>query len=831
MILSRFSKRLCATAFYCCLLAVAFGQSSFLTPKKINNPYQTHLWLSEYSDLVYLEKNLSNFSHIEVVKVDGSVDIAKATALCEKLTLLQEVQLHRFEGIISDEDIQHLEWVPEVSIYIPEKRVDATVLNDAWALLSQVSLRFEVVPDNFEFLKGWKQLRSLSVLGNMDREEATALIEQVSVHLPKLKHLELSLVSVLELPPKINSCKQLHSIKIVDGSDWAQGKLLSDLGEYILPVRVGSKKVSVDKGISADKNVYMPLKWISSRPYLNAKERSYLKSIYPDVAESEVLNWIEEEELRLDFAESSALSEYPFTSMTTGRELLGEFKEGTHNYLAHTEYDQVFLGDGEWALLIPKRSLQFTDGRPYEGPYHVSVKNWSDPEIMLAAGITLSYDSNRVEYALNPSFGVEIMIKNESRTQDLQIKPGYFAEVHMAKALHETDRFYAYNSQLKRWQHFHDYDYQFDYSGLPVKIDFYQFYKDQKTAKIRADFHVWTLDEAFQTNGFNYVMPPHLFEMRLGKTKGQYVLDPANQSKEIRRIVRGKNQIGLRALPRNKKADKGIQELLIFDRTHSLFPELNAFEGYRLAFNTQLSYEQVLAFFKERNFVDARIQNMGNAYYLELKTHRQIWTIKLRMPSEQLGDVSAKERFKADRELHQRYQKYRKTRDTKGALWYQTRKGQETLVSQQQLNQVLGSAGLSKKKVRFMIQSTGTFCFAHPVQMQESNIELILCELGKIPLDVKRVALSYEGEPYSVTYPKIPQTKQIPVRLDQLRYLMAETQSGELFYITGDALRNLQIKDNTLTFVELKPFKNIPQNTADWLKEMGVRTTKKRKKP
>jgi hypothetical protein len=59
---------------------------------------------------------------------------------------------------------------------------------------------------------------------------------------------------------------------------------------------------------------------------------------------------------------------------------------------------------------------------------------------------------------------------------------------------------------------------------------------------------------------------------------------------------------------------------------------------------------------------------------------------------------------------------------------------------------------------------------------------------------------------------------------------MAESKSGDLYFITGDALRNMQIQEQTLTYIELKPLKGNPQNSGDWLKEMGVRTIKKRKK-
>ena len=809
------------------------GQATFLIPKKIKNTFQTELLLEEYNDLQYLESHLPNFQHVEVVRVDGAVDIAKAAFLCSKLSMIQELQLFKYEGIIADEDLQYLEWVPYVSIYIPKNRIDATVLNDAWGLLTQVSLRFEEVPDNFDFLKGWKQLRNLSVLGNLNKEEAESLLWVIQSEMPRLKHLEMSLVGVQDLPPRIKDCKQLHSIRIIDGSEWAQGLALEEMGEYVVPLRTGSRNVKIGKGPNSaivEKNVYMPLKWVSTRPRLSTKDLAYLKSLYPDVTEHEALTWLEDTEWELDFAEQEGLSTYPFAMEKNERAFWSDFAEGKHSYLAHSESDQVFLGDHKWSVSIPKNALQFKDGRPYNGAYHVNVQFMDEAAQVASSGLGLNYDSNRVKYALHPSFCLDIRVFSDDRKHELQLKPGYFSEVNYAVGISENDRFFAWSEAKSKWMHFYDYDYQFDAPGLPVKIDFYQFYKGAETAKIRSDFKSWTIDEAFQTEGFNYLMPPERYEMRLGKYKGQFVLDPPNNSKEIRRIIRGKNQLGIRALPRNKKSQSGIQELVIFDRTHSLFPELEPFEGFRWAFQTQMPYDKVLAFFKEKNWVDARLRKLGKSCYLELKTHRGSWSIPLLSPSAyMMGD--SKSKAKADADFNKRFAKYEKIRAQKAGLWQFLRQQLESVDREEQKTALFGiSAAKARRNGRFMIQSFGVFAMAHPLTQSEAQSDLILCELGKIPLKLKRVALIFDGEPFTVVIPPVPNTLQIPVFMESLQFLLAETDNGELYYLEGGALRNLKIAENTLTYVELKALKNNPKNTSELLKEMGIRVTKKRRK-
>ena len=140
------------------------------------------------------------------------------------------------------------------------------------------------------------------------------------------------------------------------------------------------------------------------------------------------------------------------------------------------------------------------------------------------------------------------------------------------------------------------------------------------------------------------------------------------------------------------------------------------------------------------------------------------------------------------------------------------------------------SNGNARRKGAFYDTKFRRFCDGTSLTLEENKSELILCELGKIPLALKRVALVYDGDPYTVVYPQIPSTNQIPIAMETLQYILAESKTGEVYYLDGNALRNLQIAENTLTYIDLKLLKNIPRNSTELLKEMGIRKSKKRKK-
>jgi hypothetical protein len=214
-----------------------------------------------------------------------------------------------------------------------------------------------------------------------------------------------------------------------------------------------------------------------------------------------------------------------------------------------------------------------------------------------------------------------------------------------------------------------------------------------------------------------------------------------------------------------------------------------------------------------------------------LRTHRQIWTIAILRPSYYMNAGTEEEKLKLDQQLERRFQRYWNMREAKKSLWMQWSNSSQVKDLEYQKNHVFGAVQHSRhKKGRMILQSFGEFTMAHPVAQAPERIELILCEMGKIPIDIKRVALAYEESGITTLFPVVPHTKQIGLNKNGLRFLIAENKKGELFYLTGEALRALQLMENTLAYVELKPMKTNPKTSEEWTKEMGIRNAKKRLK-
>jgi hypothetical protein len=221
----------------------------FLPPKNIKNYLQTKMIVASRSDLKVIQSNIVAFKHIEVLKVQGAVDIAEVAKVASTLDGLDEVQLLEFQGILSDADIQSLEWIPSIYLHVPANREEAFLLNSAWKYLQNVTLHFESVPESWEFLSYWKSLKSLILLGDFDAETTKQCINA-------------AIVSVKDIPIEIKKIRKLKSLTVIDFTSIEQGQSLLDLGEMVYRF----PKITV--------------KYESATPTLSSVELEYLQKLF-----------------------------------------------------------------------------------------------------------------------------------------------------------------------------------------------------------------------------------------------------------------------------------------------------------------------------------------------------------------------------------------------------------------------------------------------------------------------------------------------------------------------------------------------------------------------
>ncbi|NBP06818.1 MAG: hypothetical protein EBV15_11500, partial [Bacteroidetes bacterium] len=112
----------------------------------------TAVEIAQQKDIDFIKTNLDKFYGIQRIRISGPVDVSRVCDILPLLDDLDEVQLLKFSGTLNDEDVEHLTWVNQVSIFLKNGREDQILFNDRLGKLNRLTLIFEVVPDNYDFM-------------------------------------------------------------------------------------------------------------------------------------------------------------------------------------------------------------------------------------------------------------------------------------------------------------------------------------------------------------------------------------------------------------------------------------------------------------------------------------------------------------------------------------------------------------------------------------------------------------------------------------------------------------------------------------------------------
>ena len=808
-----------------------FAQSIYLKPESIKNVYQSHLLIQNTKQLKFVESHLPNFRHIEKLRIDGEVDINAVSAISAKIDALDEIQLFKFQGILSDADLFNLEWVPSVYLYIPHDREDAILLNNQWSLIQKITLHFETAPESWEFLKTWKSCREITLLGDFNRSELESLITTVQNSMPKLKRFGVSVPQISDLPKSVSKLKQIKYLDVIDGADIATGILIEEMGESILPVAVDEKTITVGQGPNmgfARKDIFMPLRYLSTEPKLLNSDIDYIHTIFPTRDIDPNTLWYDEEVATLDFAKYVGYLQSDGKSPVKNgqsKSLVSDFTDGAFQFHGQADRDELFLGDAKWALSIPKNALQKQNGEVWLKSYQLNIQYADNPERIFSQGIHLGYDSANTNYLLDA--GSYINIQAFAGNEVLKLRPGYFMDVRFVANFADSSRFYAYNAEKHSWEHFHDYDYSFT-DDFIAKIDFYQFHSGKQTAHIQSSTNVEGLNDRFEKQGYNYLMPPRENTVNIYPYKGHLVSFTGGPKQNPFKLTRGRPLIRIRIIPNLNKSEKNVQEFEIYDQSMKLFPELAAFKSYVFAFKSSANRNAISGFFKSKKIIDMRLVNTATSVIMELKTTDGIWEIDLLTPNNRYQG-SPKKQAKEEAKFQRLLTQYHTLRNQKALALEEVENAKQQQEIRTAFSAIFGAERLkiAQRRGGYKIRSFGQFCYAKPFVMSSPNqYELILCQAGKIPLETHTMMVLTQS-PQSAL--QISGKDRFDLKIDPKKLLAIATKDkiGNVYVISGEAFRKLNIKDNTTTYIDLTLLPKQQFTTESISKYLGIKQKRK----
>jgi hypothetical protein len=794
------------------LLPLKLEGQNFISPKKSTPGITLAIEINDSKDLEFIRNNLVRFYGVQKVRVNGDVDISSASSVIALLDDLEEVQLIRFAGQLNDEDLEKLQWVRYISLYLKNGKEDEILFNDRLGRFSGLNLIFEVVPESFDFLKNWKP-QSLSFTAPFVKTEAEKAIKAAS-GIAGLKEFGISLDKLTDLSPVVRNMKGLQKLSITDNLSWLTEKLPDNLS-------VLRKNILRDNGKS------LAFEYRAIDAELQTWEWNHLMTIFG--GRTAALDPI-----ALDSATSGTFCEFvPLKNKATvawpefrkDKMLIPALKDGFYESNANNSKNAIYYLGDELAVMIPAGCMGIEkSGKPWEGSYSLKFIVSNTPGRLFKQGYNLDYDSAGRKYQLSPGLVAEI--KAVAGNTELQVRDGYFIQLTFLNKFDTTSRFYAWNRTKSKWENTYDYDYEFDDSKI-VPINFYEFYAGKKTAEEKYPLDDNDLDIRFEDPAYFYLLEPDKSRVGIEQTEGYFVAPVTNRAPAAGAYIlrRGRGLIGLRKELTDKKTEAGIIRFTVYDKTATLFPELKPFENYPLEIESPANPREFsAAVIRGSIYSDVRFVQEGRFWYLDLKMEGGYRRFTLYQPIDKWKSNAGKARS-MQAEFIRRIQQFKQIQDKKSSAFYKyivkTRVAGSVKARLTLLNGYTLSGGM--QPVSFKVRSMGIFTWAEPLMLPDTGqVNIRFTDAGGIPLDVKKAWVAHQ-KPFSYRTYGHTETFSFNITPSKLAYIACQDHFGRVYYITAEQYRARGIKSNSLVFLPMNEMSYTLKNCRELEKLLNIK--------
>lgn len=785
-----------------CLTQSLTGQV-FVSPKKMAPGLALALEVNDAKDLEFIRNNLRKFYGVQKVRVNGQVDISQVAATLSLLDDLDEVQLIRFAGQLNDEDLEKLAWVNNITLMLRNGKEDQILLNDGLGKFAGITLIFEVAPENYDFMKGWK-VRSLSIVAPFVKKEVAQAVA-AAAGIPTLREFGISLDQVTDLPASVRNIRNLERLILIDNLSWLSEKYLDNLS-------VLHKNIEYPAGAGVR---YLDFKYKATDAELMPWEQAHMAALFPGGRLAPLMNQYGDTTLSASFTEFIPLQKTrsnPWVSYKRDKDLIPGLTEGNYEFTGDNSRNMVFYLGADAAVLIPAGCMASADDSAWRGTYNLRLAVLNSPGRQFSAAYNLGFDSAGRRYSLAAGSIVEINAVGD--VLPLKVRDGYFIKVMFMAPADTVSRFYAWNNARQKWENGYDYDYYFDDSRT-VPIDFYSFYSVKKKATEVYPAERSSLDLRFDREGYFYLLEPGKNKISLEPSGGFFIAPVYDRAPKAGAYTlrRGRGLIGLRKEYTDKKSEQDIIRFTVYDKTQTLFPELKTFENYPLEVESSMNPRDFSAqFIRGAVYSDVRFEQQGSAWFMDLKTETGIWRFTLLQPAVKWRKNASRAKTQ-QAEFIRRMQQYMAARAKKeAAMQLYLSQYSESGIQNARRTLMYGQIkprGLVARE--FRVRSTGLFAWAYPTQVPDTGqVHIRFTDAGGIPLDIRQAWIAHD-KPYSYSSFGASETYKFAVVPRQLSWIACRDFSGKVYYITGEQYRAKGIRSNSLIFL---PVAEIPRNMA-----------------
>ena len=783
----------------CLLLIPSVGAQVFVKPAAAIVMRSTAVEIAQQKDIDFIKTNLDKFYGIQRIRISGPVDVSRVCDILPLLDDLDEVQLLKFSGTLNDEDVEHLTWVNQVSIFLKNGREDQILFNDRLGKLNRLTLIFEVVPDNYDFMQHWK-VRGLRLIAPFVKKEIPAAI-RAAARIKGLKEFGISVDAITDLPADIAAIAGLEKLTVTDNFSWMAEKYPDDLPllKQNIETSLNDKMRSIAFFYQAQEAELMP--W----------EMKHLASLFPNARMAPWSGFSGDTTLLGQFSEFIPCrpNESVRLQKLSVSGFMPQLESGTYLFQGDNQQDRVYYLNAEAALLVPKGALETKEGKPVEKDYQLQCALHNKTSRFMCDGFPLNYDSAGRSYNLAP--GVVFHVRAMRDNRELRIKEGYSLRLMFLSQTDTAHRFYAFNGSKKKWQHFYDYDYDFD-DSKNKPIDFYAFYAGKKTAVEIYPSDNATQENRFETEGYFYLLDPGINKVSLENSGGYWVAPVKDRAPAMGAYTlrRGRGVVGIRKEYVDKKKEKNIIRFSVYDKSETLFPELKPLQNYPLEIESAMSSREFSALFIRGGvYADIRFSNSGGAWFMDLRTETGYWRFTLLQPKDKVKKSNAKSRAR-QMDFLAKMNKYAEIRQKKElAIVAYHSKFKEAGIQQAKRMLMYGQVKpRGQSAYSFNIRSTGTFAWARPVAVSDTGrVDVKFTNKEGIPIDVKQAWVAHY-KPFNYRWFGSAGVYAMNITPANLAYIAAKDQAGRIYYLSPEKYRAMGIKSNSLIFL---PMEEVPK--------------------
>lgn len=511
--------------------------------------------------------NDSLLPYIQNLEVDCGKDVKTYIQKSEQLSALRKIEL---KGIACSE-----EWEALFKKIKTQPIVNTIVFNEN---------TFSVLPYGYEGLYSIKNI----TFKNNENLDYTALLDQL-IALPNLNDLSLEIVTIFELPNKVDQLKNLTTLRIIN-TDESISK--NDTSFF----SVEKDPVTYDYYLDKGNDKFAAVKYTAMAGEIDNDEYKELSKRFKTTT---------------NYAGSAATFTPKYANVNPP--IKGLDVERT-NFTINPQIENTITYSSGTKILIPTNAFTDKDGNPINSSVTISYREFRDPVDFLVSGIPMKYDTAG-EVTNFESAGM-FELTASCKSEPLQVAKGKNIDMNFATTSKDsTYNFYVFNDSTGNWEYLNKPQPVTGKTIIKLKSPTAAYYVFQNYVLYNKRLYDSTLfANRFDNNKYVYTNNK---ENNSGNCIS-YRLNGRRRNKSMYCLVKINNV-------RKTKEGTVLFKVSYLNNSH---PEMSEFNNMYFALNENMSpteFKQKYA--RKKYYNDIRVTTSGGDIELQLKDKKSVKNI------------------------------------------------------------------------------------------------------------------------------------------------------------------------------------------------------------